>query len=188
MAAEVGILFVHGIGNQVRGETLVSFGDPIFRAVKDRIEIAAPSKDEVIEGRLTESKRYADRNTRVSLIEASLSPAVSAPSTQTEPAYTRFTIASNEEGSKSVEWVMAECHWATAFPPPPPRDVTRWIMEVLPWLCVSFFTRRIKNVVGEMISGARVNRTAASLRLAIISILALGLPVITPVILLLELF
>jgi hypothetical protein len=189
MAAEVGILFVHGIGNQVRGETLVSFGDPIFEVLKERIDTTPPSNSDVIEGELTKSERYgAKRTDKVQLFDASLSPVVSSPSAQTEPAYTKFTIASDDPAVGPAEWVMAECHWATAFPPPQSRSVTLWIMQVLPWLCISFFTRRIKNEWGELTSGAVTTWFRPFVRLVVISFLSLALPIISPLVLLLEVF
>ena len=38
MSAEIGILLVHGIGSQIRGETLVHFGEPIYEALRDRVK------------------------------------------------------------------------------------------------------------------------------------------------------
>ncbi|NND02626.1 MAG: hypothetical protein HKN91_07550 [Acidimicrobiia bacterium] len=38
MSHEVGILFVHGLGNQPRGQTLVSFGEPLFECIQDSFD------------------------------------------------------------------------------------------------------------------------------------------------------
>ena len=37
--AQVGILFVHGIGEQVRGQTLVDYGEPLNRYLERCIRV-----------------------------------------------------------------------------------------------------------------------------------------------------
>lgn len=38
MSHEVGVLFVHGLGNQPRGQTLVGFGEPLFNCIQDSFD------------------------------------------------------------------------------------------------------------------------------------------------------
>ena len=40
MSAELGILLVHGIGEQKLGETIANMGEPLYRALKKWIEAA----------------------------------------------------------------------------------------------------------------------------------------------------
>jgi hypothetical protein len=51
MPAEVGILLVHGIGTQGRGETVVSLGEPLYWALKKWIE--PPSTEYDVLGQAT---------------------------------------------------------------------------------------------------------------------------------------
>jgi hypothetical protein len=46
----LGVLFVHGIGQQRRGETLIRFGEPLARAVQDRFSSGA-APDILLPGR-----------------------------------------------------------------------------------------------------------------------------------------
>src|ERR1700733_10806066 len=110
MPADLGILLVHGIGSQSRGETLVSFGETIYRTLQDWVEFGPP--DERNEIKSTSSRA----NDKFQLVGARLSPLLNEPSEQAEPAHVRFTIVADDMAAP-VEWVMAECHWATSFPP-----------------------------------------------------------------------
>ena len=47
---EVGVLFIHGIGAQRRGQTLAEFGAPIYRWIEDRFERLDRRWREVIHG------------------------------------------------------------------------------------------------------------------------------------------
>ena len=38
MPADLGILLVHGIGSQKRGETIANMGEPLYRALKNWIK------------------------------------------------------------------------------------------------------------------------------------------------------
>src|SRR5262245_53583255 len=129
MPAEIGIMFVHGIGSQTRGETLVNFGEPLYRKLKDWVESPFPNEDAVFNFKIKD-EAPDKQGGQVQLIDAFLSPLINEPSLA-EPAHVRLSISTKFDCSP-VEWVLAECHWATSFPPPPPREVTHWIMRVLP--------------------------------------------------------
>lgn len=169
MPAEIGILLVHGIGTQKRGETVVGIGEPLYRALKKWIEAAVP----------------AGGRKSVELVESVLDPADAS-----EPAHARLRIAT-EGDARSHEWIMAECHWAESFPPPEPRAVTIWIMQILPWICVTFVARRLRMAAAA--TGAAIKATprrwleavrqAASVLTAIVMA-----PLIGPLVVALELF
>lgn len=183
MPAEIGIMFVHGIGSQTRGETLVNFGEPFYKKLKDWIELVDPN-EEVIFNRASN-----EHGAKVQLIDAFLSPLTNEPSQQAEPAHVRLRIATDFD-CPAVEWVLAECHWATSFPPPPPKKVTLWIMRVLPWICFTFIVRRLRMVINALVS-AMTKSPRRWLEVAWLSagllLVLLALPFISPTILLLEL-
>ena len=49
MPAEIGIMLVHEFGSQIRGETLVNMGEPLYKTLKNWIE-SAPLPSDGIRG------------------------------------------------------------------------------------------------------------------------------------------
>ena len=111
---DLGILFVHGIGDQPQGSTLVEFGTPLVEWLAER---AAARRGTVLVG------------------EAQLAPG--DPGT---PAYADVTIAADGE---SRRWLMAESWWAASFGVVRFSDLARWATAVVPWTFGSHFGVRL---------------------------------------------
>ena len=90
MAAEIGIMFVHGIGSQTRGETLVNFGEPFYTTLKDWVKSRDPNEHVIFNYKEEASDK---QGSKVQLINCILSPLLNEPSQQAEPAHVRLRIS-----------------------------------------------------------------------------------------------
>ena len=115
--SRIGILWLHGIGEQCRAQTLVEYGDPLYDFVE---------------------KWYAGSSgIRVEMNSSSL-----AENDENTPAHASFSVIRDD--GESEEWLMAESHWVESFPKPSATAVTEWLMKVVPWVWVSFLARRVR--------------------------------------------
>jgi hypothetical protein len=134
----LGVLFVHGIGNQPRASTLVESGTPLIEWLKilgeraeieDAVEVTAAS----LSG---EGPEPAHLTLRLAL------PARAGTSDEASSgANASPTSAEAEPSSSSVErrWLLAEAWWAESFAMPRFGDLCRWGLGVLPWAIGSHF-------------------------------------------------
>lgn len=105
----LGLLFVHGIGTQRRGDTLAQCGAAIHAWLREWIT------QPTIEG----------GSIAVDLVDTSLTQ----PRAD-EPAHSRLIFRKGKIADHS--WVLAESCWAEAFRPPRYREFVRWALQVLP--------------------------------------------------------
>jgi hypothetical protein len=133
---EVGVLFVHGIGEQEPGETLIGYADPMRDFIHQWLTNARGAGCKYDGGYCT-------------LQRAELNPPED-PHDQ-EPARLDLLMVASEKQTNLEKnnlvistWLLAECHWAKSFPPPSAFDVTRWSIPVVPWAVASHFARRIE--------------------------------------------
>ncbi len=131
----VGILFVHGIGTQRKGETLSQFGGGLYRwldSAKDRGE-----------------RRLCER---VTLDDARLV----APEDPGAPAHAHLTLHPVGGGQTPVPWLLAESWWAEAFAAPNFTDLASWGVNIVPWTLGSHFGAHVRAIwVGRPVnSGA----------------------------------
>ena len=124
---ELGVLFVHGIGEQRQGETLVRFTDPISRWLARWLTC----------GKDTEAAVGAPDGTRVSVGETVLGGA--------EPAHLLLTIEGAEELSLPGRhrWLLAESWWAETFQPPKTTALLLWMLLILPYVTLIQFCEQM---------------------------------------------
>jgi hypothetical protein len=115
---EVGILFVHGIGDQARGQTLLDFGEPLLQCLEEWIRGRSLGEMEV---------RRAELSPRPELTE-------SAQAT----IHIKRTTAS---GTVQSDWFLSEAWWASEFHRPDFRRLAAWLLQVGPWIIVSHAAR-----------------------------------------------
>jgi hypothetical protein len=113
---ELGILFVHGIGNQKRGDTLLAFGGALSNWLN--AWVAGASRP-----------RTGDRG----------SAAVSGTRLRRDdggPARSLVTATLHrDDGSSQIHrWQMAESWWAEDFPMPGFLATAKWTFCVAPWV------------------------------------------------------
>lgn len=128
---DLGVLFVHGIGNQTLGSTLTDFGTPLVESLRARARRAG-AKAELGATVLT--------------------------ATGDEPASSELTLSS---GNGRRRWLLAESWWAQSFSTAQFRDVARWSLLIVPWTIGTHFARRLSRAGTRKRFGGRLGAGAA---------------------------
>ena len=172
---EIGILFVHGIGSQRRGETLLDFGEPLCDWVQRWIAGASESEK-------GPSEQNNDKPSPLERAKVIFDKVVLKPAHDSPPAYAEFRIQTD---TISSSWLLAEAHWADSFPPPHFPQVARWTMKVLPWVFASLINRWLRQALSSKHRGNRVARLTKVVSLVLLTLLASPLTVLLELTLLL---
>lgn len=126
--ADLGILLVHGIGEQAQGETLTNFAEPIVDWMRDWLHRGAAH------GSLVAS----------SPVDAALRPPLLSSGT---PAHARVVIGAGREDARDEavlqEWLFAEAWWSPQVLAPPISSFTVWLVTRGPWLMLFHFNQRL---------------------------------------------
>ena len=117
---QLGVLFVHGIGLQSEGDTLVGWGDALIRWLQDWLGADA------VRVRSARLRREGEAPLR-GYVEMD----VDLPGTDGSPA-------------PPQRWRIVESWWAEAFHPPTFRELAFWGFGVLPWVVVAHFRTRFE--------------------------------------------
>ncbi len=109
LACDLGVLVVHGIGEQKRGATLTQWADALSTW-------------------LTEWSSHDDRSTvsNVVLTRANLGPDGGTPANAT------LSVVFEAEGQANQQWLIAEGWWAGAFEPPTFSELWSWSFKSVP--------------------------------------------------------
>lgn len=114
--ADLGVLLVHGIGEQSQGETLSTFAEPVIDWIRDWLLGQFPANASIASEPL----------------EARLRPPLLAADT---PAHARVLIGRRREGGKETQqWLFAEAWWSPQVLTPPLASFTGWLLTRVPWL------------------------------------------------------
>jgi hypothetical protein len=118
----LGILFVHGIGEQKPGETLVTFADPISSWLTRWLT----------RGRQTEAD-VGSGSGKIVVTDTELVPGEG-------PAHCRLTIdAPGEDLGGERRWLLAESCWAETFRPPKTTALMTWLLLIIPYMILVQF-------------------------------------------------
>jgi hypothetical protein len=142
---DLGVLFVHGIGNQTLGSTLTAFGSPLVEWVRARARHAGAK---------------AELGTTVLTVAGD------------EPASSELTISS---GNGQRRWLLAESWWAQSFPTAQFRDVAKWSLLIVPWTIGTHFARRLSRAGARKRFGSRLGAGAALVGALLLSPLLLAI-------------
>ena len=143
----LGILLVHGIGEQMRGDTLTEEGDYIFRWLRRRVE--SPG---------------AAGGAQVDVLDVALRQ-VSSDDIPTAHAVVRITPPAGT--GAPAHWIVAESSWADVFRPATYAELAGWAVTVGPWV----FATQVAGIVTRMEIGESVPRL---LRLALVPVTLLA--------------
>lgn len=133
---DLGLLFVHGIGQQRRGQTLLQAAEGVHDWLTAWLEPRTPPK----------IGEPAPRK-RVEVIESFLLE--SPPDDPAAPAFTRSSVALDPDSDTRSTWLFAESWWAESFEPPSFSSFARWGVTVLPWnVLVNFVDLLRLNLAG----------------------------------------
>ena len=131
-AFDVGVLFVHGIGQQPRGQTLVDMGEPMVRWL--RRWITADRADDT---------ELAGSGTAVSVNRALV------VTTEHEPSHVVVTVSAEK---RSTQWLLAESWWAESFHPAGFGELGRWGLIIGPWMVAAHLS-----LVGDRVRISRAS-------------------------------
>jgi hypothetical protein len=116
----LGVLFVHGIGEQPRGDTLLAFGEPLIQSLHEWVEGRGLGRATVVESKLSASQ-----------VESG------------EPTHAVLRLAVGEHAPKT--WLLAESWWADEFRRPPFMKLAGWLLTIGPWAILSHASRWLRD-------------------------------------------
>ena len=119
----VGLLFVHGMGQQERGDTVTEMGDALTEWLRHWLA-HVPGADFKIRGALLRTGATAPSG-----------PGVDALGGQAHVAVT--IVTPSRSGPRRQEWLLAESWWAGAFRQASFMEVATWAIAAGPWLIAS---------------------------------------------------
>src|SRR5277367_1766804 len=132
--ARLGVLFIHGIGQQSKGETLVNWLDPLARWISAWLTGAQPGKMDPADrpGCLVRSTSLTGDEPPHAYVE------IQAPAGLAGIAPTASRI------------LVAEAYWAQRFPPPNVHEVTIWLLEIAPMTLLLHFGLQVRRAFREL--------------------------------------
>ena len=163
---DLGVLFVHGIGQSVQGETLVHFGEPLRAAIErlasvDAADPAGRSRSvDVVSAWLSAPAGEGPARAELHIENIAADP---APATESRPAASR--------------WLLAEAWWAEKFPTPTYAQIVSWSLGVLPATLVAHFDRRFRRIGFAFVRALRGTTAPAAGLLAFVRLLMEGVVV-----------
>jgi hypothetical protein len=114
----LGVIFVHGIGSQRRGDTLVQIGKALHEWLTNWL------KDwnvEILDARLNSDAADAEA-----------------------PPHARIIFRDGDNMSSPYSWAIAESYWADCFPQPSYRQFVRWTLTVIPVAVLQHLTAQFR--------------------------------------------
>ena len=177
--SDIGILLVHGIGEQRLGQTLSDYGQPLqdwlHKWVK-RISEKEAFMHFLQKGQFTQHEQLLERLQKgtVSLDDAEfladqwdvfkasteenfegfgafLNATTFTPSSSDTPPHYHMQMQCWDENNHIEEaWLVAESHWADSFPQPDIQTVSQWLLIAIPWVCVTHAYRRVQSRLNRL--------------------------------------
>jgi hypothetical protein len=117
----IGLLFVHGIGNQAGGDTLLQCGEPLLRWVRRWLS------------------QLPQEHGDISVIESHLIS--SEGDVMPGHAIAELSLSSSEGGRHIERWVLAESTWAKKVHQPSFQNIAGWMLTVGTWMLLSYGIR-----------------------------------------------
>jgi hypothetical protein len=121
----VGILFVHGMGEQERGDTITQMGDALSEWLRKELG--------------NNNRQGTDFSVRAASLRGRESaPSGTASSDVSGRANVVLVLTGEKDGKpERQEWLLAESWWADAFRPATFGELVAWAIAVGPWLIAS---------------------------------------------------
>lgn len=147
---ELGILFVHGIGEQLRGQTLTSMGEPFAEWLRRWLAGAVPpsnrsqSPEHVADYGTSDISEVTSRDSPVEVADARI-----IRGEGDAPASVCLSITS-ETLEKSGHWLLAESRWADVFLPASFGQLGRWGLIVGPVVLASQISSMVQRLLGTV--------------------------------------
>jgi hypothetical protein len=128
----IGLLFVHGMGEHERGDTLKQFGQPIHTWIDSWL--AADNLDQ--------------RGTHGRLADTSLRMPHAHETTAPAHAVVEVVAPETDPSSPPLRMLAAEAWWAREIISPSFGQVASWGLGLAPWMIVRYFRGGIKGFRG----------------------------------------
>jgi hypothetical protein len=132
---DLGVLFVHGVGHQSTGATLVKFGDPLLRWIDNWFQwgLAAEMQKAAKTASKKESQLTEEEIANLSCGWAKVHEA-RVKGEEGTPAHAEVELNLLRNGEiQSNRWLFAESCWANAFVAPTFTALAFWGLVVYPW-------------------------------------------------------
>jgi hypothetical protein len=128
----LGILFVHGMGEQARGDTITQMGDALTEWLRKYLG----------------NDRFRLEDATLRSREGAASGGTAAPSNSGR-ANATVVLGDDAEGQPPPQrWLLAEAWWADAFRPASFGELAAWAIGVGPWLIASQASGLRQRVMG----------------------------------------
>ncbi len=130
-----GILFVHGIGDQQRAETLLQCVDPLIRWLQRWLMRTGPN-----------GKPVGSVTVRRALVSANKAGT---------PAHVVLDITVNDARGKpcTQQWLLAEGRWAEEARTPPFGRLAAWMLTTGAWIVLSYGLNSARKIMGAKHGG-----------------------------------
>ncbi len=130
LSKPIGVLFVHGIGAEKQGETLLAYSEPLFKWIAHWLRDG--------EGTTAADTLPAQS---IEVLNTDLFP------TDGAPAHSKWVmhLRDSENKIRNTEWIAAECWWADTIVASSWRQTIKWALQVVPSIVffqLSNFVRR----------------------------------------------
>lgn len=120
---DIGVLFVHGVGLQPEGDTLLAFGEPLIRWA-DRW-LHRPSTDAAAGSFEISSTRLTPSRTGDAF-----------------PPHATAKLSVKKDGKeRTSSWLLAESWWGGDVQPPPFGRFASWLLTIGAWTAVAHMTK-----------------------------------------------
>jgi hypothetical protein len=141
---DLGVLFVHGIGDQQQNSTLARFGGSLQRWLGRWLQPdGGPGADRIAPEATVEvtavRRRTGDGDT---------------------PAHASLLVGRpGEPAAARQRWLLAEGWWAAEVSPPTFKAFVRWVLPILPWVAAEYAVAAARRREGERVDPSPTVRT-----------------------------
>ena len=133
---DLGVLFVHGIGDQQQNSTLARFGGSLQRWLRRFID---PDGED--------GRPEADRIAHEPLVEVTEVQRRTAGGDT--PAHASVLVGHPGRPGGPQRWLLAEGWWAAEVSPPTFKAFSRWVLPILPWVAAEYAVAGARRRQGE---------------------------------------
>ena len=130
-----GVLVVHGIGEQLPGETLVTVADAVTHTADHWLRFRGAADRKMSERVFAPDASYGQVRARVE---------VAALRDDDTPPHLRIAVDADADAAQRL--LCVEGYWADAFHTPRYVELLRWSVLVVPWAVLEHFLRRMTTV------------------------------------------
>lgn len=142
---ELGVLFVHGIGDQKEGETLTAFGEPLIAWIRDwiaghgQLAFSEPIRPAQLEYLVSQGLKPDG----IEVTHAALFP---SKRLSTEPAHSVLELRIKHAGAgltqQQQRWLFAESWWGEQVQPPSAFKLLLWLFSRGPFVAFAHTAER----------------------------------------------